>query len=120
MTQTPEKRGRQEDKQTCTAATVRLLLEGQKAAEQESKELQLHGVDVVNVTLVGVVEGLVRQATMLEFTLNDGSGRVKVRHYKNDSSDSEKDALAAGQYASVVGSLRSSPAVHISALSLRP
>ena len=34
--------------------------------------------------------------------------------------DSAKDSIAAGQYASVVGSLRSSPMVHVSAMSLRP
>lgn len=117
--QSPEKRTRQEDKQTCVPATVRLLLDAQRSVEDKGAELQLHGAEVVNVTLVGVVENLVRQATVLEFTLNDGSGRVKVRHYQTGDS-SEKDGLAAGRYASVVGSLRTAPAVHVSALSLRP
>lgn len=118
QTQSPEKRVRQEDRQTCMPATVRLLLDAQKAVEGKGEELKLHGAEVVNVTLVGVVEGLVRQATMLEFTLNDGSGRVKVRHYQTGN-NTEKDDLVSGRYASVVGSLRTSPAVHISALSLR-
>lgn len=119
QTQAPEKR-RQEDKQTCMPATVRLVLDAQRSVEEKGAELQLHGAEVANVTLVGVVEGLLRQATMLEFTLNDGSGRVKVRHYQNSESSSKEDGLVAGRYASVVGSLRSSPTVHISAMSLRP
>lgn len=118
QTQSPEKRVRQEDRQTCMPATVRLLLDAQKAVEGKGEDLKLHGAEVVNVTLVGVVESLVRQATMLEFTLNDGSGRVKVRHYQTGD-NTAKDDLASGRYASVVGSLRTSPAVHISALSLR-
>jgi replication factor A2 len=103
-------------------ATIRLLVEAQKTVEEKGTELQLHGAEVANVTLVGVVEGLLRQATLLEFTLNDGSGRIKVRHYQNSdgAADPNKDGLIVGRYASVVGSLRTSPAVHVSALSLRP
>lgn len=118
QTQSPEKKAKQEDRQTCTPATTRLLLDACKAAEQEGREVQLHGAEAANITLVGVVENLVQQATVVEFTLNDGSGRVKVRQYKN--SDAPVAALVSGQYASVVGSLRTSPAVHVSALSLRP
>jgi len=119
QTQSPEKRGRQEDKQTCMPATIRLLLDAQRTVEDKGAELQIHGAEVANVTLVGVVEGLIRQATMLEFTLNDGSGRVKVRHYQNSENSAKEDGLVAGRYARVVGSLRSSPTVHVSAMSLR-
>lgn len=119
--QSPEKKARQEDKQTCTPATVRLLLEAETAAEHDGrKEIELHGTEVSNLILVGVVEGLLRQAAVLEFTLNDGSGRMKVRHYKSDSgAQSGNECIANGHYVSVVGSLRTSPAVHVSALSLR-
>lgn len=118
----PEKKAKQEDKQTCMPATIRLLLAGQKEAEEKGGELELHGQEVANVTLVGTVEGLVRQLAMLEFTLNDGTGRVQVRHYTNAgiASDSENDGLVNGGYASIVGSIRTSPAVHISAMNLRP
>jgi len=117
----PEKK-RQEDNQTCMPATVRLVLDAQKIVEDKGTELQLHGAEVANVTLVGVVEGLVKQETMTEFTLNDGTGRVKVRHYLSAGigGDAGKDDIVAGCYASIVGSLRTSPAVHISALTLRP
>jgi len=114
----PEKGGKKEDKQTCVPTSVRLLLDSQKAADRDGGELQLHGAEAVNITLVGVVEALVQQATMVEFTLNDGSGRVKVRHYKNEST--VETALAAGQYVSLVGSIRTSPVVHVSAMTLRP
>jgi len=118
-TQSPEKKARQEDKQTCMPGTIRLLLDAHRAVEGKGTELLLHGQEVANVTLVGVVEGLVRQATMTEFTLNDASGRVAVRHYQNSDSAEKNDGIEAGHYVSVVGSLRTSPAVHVSALSMR-
>jgi hypothetical protein len=111
--QSPQKQQRQEDKQTCMPATCRLLLD---AVGRDEKELRLHGQEVANVVLVGVVEEL-SQGAMIEFTLNDGSGRVKVRHYQNND---KQDGLAAGRYVSVVGMPRLSPALHISAMSLRP
>jgi len=114
----PEKSGKKEDRQTCVPTSVRLLLDSHKAAERDGGELQLHGSEAVNITLVGVVEAIVQQATMVEFTLNDGSGRLKVRHYKNESSG--ETALASGQYVSLVGSIRTAPEVHVSAMTLRP
>lgn len=116
QTQSPEKRARQEDKQTCMPATIRLLVDSKSAGEEKGAELQLHGTEVANVTLVGVAEGISQQATMLEFTLNDGSGRMKVRHYQSSDGIAK---LTSGSYVSVVGSLRTSPSLHVSALSLR-
>ena len=68
------------------ASSVRLLLDAHAAGEGKGEELQLHGTECANVTLVGVVENLVQQATMLEFTINDASGRVKVYTYSAQDS----------------------------------
>jgi hypothetical protein len=114
-TQSPQKQQRQEDKQTCIPATCRLLLDavGQQADE---KDLRLHGQEIANVVLVGVVEELSLGA-MLEFTLNDGTGRLKVRHYQSNETE---HGIVAGRYVSVVGTPRPSPKLHISAMNLRP
>jgi hypothetical protein len=113
--QSPEKKARQEDKQTCVPATCRLLLDSVNQSADKN-EVLLHGQEVANVVLVGTVEEL-SQGAVVEFTLNDGSGRIKVRHYQNNEG---LEGIVAGRYVSVVGVLRPSPSLHISAMSLRP
>jgi len=115
--ESPVKKARQEDKQTCLPSTIRMLLDANQA---QAGELKVHGTEVVNVVLVGTVENLSRQAAVVEFTLNDGTGRMKVRQYSTGSADTDKDGLVAGRYVSVVGGLRTAPAVHVSALAMRP
>jgi len=115
--QSLEKRARQEDKQTCVPATCRLLLDSVKEGGDKN-EVLLHGQEVANVVLVGTVEEL-SQGAVVEFTLNDGSGRIKVRHYQNNDNGKGIDGIIAGRYVSVVGMLRPSPSLHISAMSLR-
>merc|ERR1719183_1007849 len=82
-------------------------------------ELCIHGAEVANVALVGVVETLVQQTTGLEFVLNDSSGRIKVRHYRQSEADAATKGIACGQYVCLVGSVRLTPTLHVSALSLR-
>jgi len=117
---TPEKKARQEDKQTCMPLTVRLLSDAATNKADDGAELKVHGTELANFVLIGVVEGLVQQATGIEFVLNDASGRIKVRHYQNGDADATTKGLVAGRYASIVGSLRMTPVMHVSALSLRP
>jgi hypothetical protein len=114
---TPEKRTRQEDKQTCMPLTVRLIQDAAASTGADGTDLKIHGAELVNIALVGVVEGLVEQATGLEFVLNDSSGRIKVRYYQ--SGDGSTTNLTAGCYVSIVGSLRMTPMLHVSALSAR-
>merc|ERR1719272_1815692 len=55
---------------------------------------------------------------MVEFQLNDASGRMKVRHYASGPAMGEGlEGLTAGRYVSVIGNLRTSPAMHVSAMS---
>ena len=79
----------------------------------------MHGAELCNFVLVGVEEGLVQLYPGLEFVVNDASGRIKVRHYGNGDADASIKGLVTGRYASIVGSLRMSPMLHVSALSLR-
>lgn len=118
----PEKRAaRSEEKQTSLPATVRMVQDA--AAQQHANgdsELQIHGLEPGVVILVGVVEGLVKQTASIEFVLNDTTGRIAVKYYITGECDSGLDSLAAGQYVNVAGSIRTSPAVHISVLGMRP
>jgi replication factor A2 len=88
------------------------------ARHKESQEILIHGTEASIVQTVGAIETLVQQAATLEFWLNDASGRIKVRYYGSDSTS--VTGLASGRYVSIVGSLRTSPAPHISAMSLQP
>lgn len=118
-TQEAPKRAKQEEKQTCIPVTVRVLQDA-VARHAESQEVLIHGVEASIVHIVGVVEALVQQAAMTEFTINDASGRMKVRYYTSSGTGSvDVPGLAAGRYVSVVGNLRTSPSAHISAMSLQ-
>jgi len=118
-TQLAQKAARQEDKQTCIPVTVRILQDA-IARHAESQEVLIHGVEASIVHLVGVVESLVQQSAVLEFQVNDGSGRMKVRYYGSGSGSMEGlPGLANGRYVNIVGNLRTSPAAHISAMSLQ-
>jgi hypothetical protein len=115
---TPVKKVRQEDKQTCMPLTARLISDAVANKMDDGTELQIHGNEISNVALVGVVEGLVQQATGTEFVLNDATGRIKIRHFhQGDTGTAE---LACGRYVSLVGSVRMTPMLHVSALTLRP
>jgi len=116
QTSTPEKKARIEDKQNCLAVTTRVIHDAVAQRVDSSSEIPIHGIEVANVALVGVVEKLVQQGTTLEFTVNDGSGRIKVRHYQTGGME---PSIKAGEYASIVGAIRTLPQLHISALSLR-
>lgn len=118
-TQEAPKRAKQEEKQTCIPVTVRVLQDA-VARHAESQEVLIHGVEASIVHIVGVVEALVQQAAMTEFTINDASGRMKVRYYTSSGTGSaDVPGLADGRYVSVVGNLRTSPSAHISAMSLQ-
>jgi len=106
---------RTEEKTTCIPVTVRMLLDAVAARNDEGSDVLIHGSEAGVIVLVGVVEALVQQSAMLEFQLNDGSGRIKVRHYGSGLTDT----LTPGRYVAIVGNLRSSPAVHVSAMSFR-
>jgi hypothetical protein len=119
-TQEAPKRARTEEKQTCIPVTVRILQDA-IARHTDSSEVLIHGTEASIIHLVGAVEGLVKQSATLEFQINDASGRMKVRYYGSGSGSMEAvDGLSVGRYVSIVGSLRTSPSPHISAMTLQP
>jgi len=100
------------------AVRLRLLVEAQEARKGDS-ELRVHGQEASQFLLVGLVEDLAKTPNSLEFTLNDASGQLKVRHYFTSASDALAE-VQAGHYAGIVGSLRTSPVVHFGAAWLWP
>merc|ERR1711865_1262255 len=114
-TQQAPKAAKQEDKQTCIPVTVRILQDA-VARHADSQQVLIHGVEASIVHIVGVVEGLVPQSAMIEFTVNDASGRMKVRYYTTGGIAPE--GLVNGGYVSIVGNLRTAPMAHVSAMSL--
>lgn len=117
--------GRQEERMACLPLTVRMAedaIERQKAAG--SDELCVHGVEVGQASVmlfVGAVEHLAKQAASVQFVLNDGTGRIRVRHFSSgDVGSAGFDQIVDGGYITIAGSLRTSPTLHVSATFLHP
>lgn len=117
--ETPEKKSgpSQEEKANCLPVTVRLI---QEAIENRSADgdIRFHGQEVGQVALVANVENLIKLPTSVEFVANDGTGRLKVRHYQ--TAESQWNGIEEGRYVSLVGQPRTAPMAHLSALVLRP
>lgn len=107
-----------EEKSTCVPVTVRIIQTAAAARTDESADILIHGSEAGLVHIVGVAESVVQQAAMLEFTLNDASGRMKIRHYSSGKGLPE-GTVTSGRYVSIIGNLRTTPALHVSAMNLR-
>eukprot|EP00971_Amphidinium_carterae_P070888 1402191-Amphidinium_carterae.1 len=55
----------------------------------------------------------------MEFSVNDGTGRMKVKYYVTSELPSELASLQVGDYIKAVGSVRATPGVHLSAVVLK-
>merc|ERR1740130_1892749 len=101
--------------------TIRALETALAQKAGDSEELRIYGQEASQLILVGTVESLVKQAASLEFTLNDATGRIRVRYYMHGSAgDLDLERLVEGEYVHAVGSLRTAPMVHFAVLCLRP
>lgn len=71
--------------------------------------------------LVAAVEAVhARQETCLEFSVNDGTGRLKARHFVTDAQQgSHLEQVVPGVYVSMFGIFRSAPAPHFSVTGMR-
>merc|ERR1712032_940875 len=107
----PQKKPRQEEKSACVAVTVRTIDLSVKSSD--GGEFRVHGEEVGQLLLVGVVETLVKQAASIEFTINDGTGRIKAKHYFTEKR-AELDSIAPGKYVSAVAQVRTAPQLHLS------
>jgi len=112
------KKPRQEDRQTCLPVTVRAVERALERRSDTGGELRFHGSEPGMLLLVGMVEAMTRQATSIELSLNDGTGRIKARHYVSDRQSGDLDALAPGCYVSAFGSVRTAPEVHLAVVGM--
>eukprot|EP00747_Dinoflagellata_sp_TGD_P163484 gnl/TRDRNA2_/TRDRNA2_182188_c0_seq1.p1 gnl/TRDRNA2_/TRDRNA2_182188_c0~~gnl/TRDRNA2_/TRDRNA2_182188_c0_seq1.p1 ORF type:complete len:276 (-),score=51.70 gnl/TRDRNA2_/TRDRNA2_182188_c0_seq1:83-910(-) len=114
---TDAKKPRQEDKMTCLPATIRAVETA--VAQATGGEILLYGSEPSLLMIVGVVEELARQTASLEFTLNDATGRMKARYFFSGPPPDDVDDFAVGKYVSMVGSIRTAPALHIGVTCMR-
>merc|ERR1712137_144511 len=110
---------RQDDKQTCLPLTWGMLMNAFAQGKDGSGELTVHGTQPTHVVLVGVVEKLNQQAASFEFIMNDTTGRLPIRHFTSGGKFDKMEAIEDGQYVSIVGSIRTSPNLHVSAMNVR-
>jgi len=111
-TQAAAKKPRQEERQTCLPVTVRAIDHAVQQQAEGGGELLFHGSEPGMLLLVGAAEAMTKQAASIEFSLNDGTSRIKARHYVSDRQSGHLDALEPGRYVSVFGSVRTAPEVH--------
>jgi len=60
-----------------------------------------------------------QQAASFEFIMNDSTGRLAIRHFTSGGKFDKIEAIEDGQYVSIVGSIRTSPTLHVSAMNVR-
>jgi len=113
------KRARQEERHTCLPVTVRMVQDAAEVQDQNDEEFQIHGLAAGLVLFVGTVEGLVEQATGIEFTLNDATGRIKVVHYAGAGAGADIGKFVPGAYVAVSGTVRPTPSLKVSAQFMR-
>eukprot|EP00419_Tripos_fusus_P089973 CAMPEP_0172859968 /NCGR_PEP_ID=MMETSP1075-20121228/71814_1 /TAXON_ID=2916 /ORGANISM="Ceratium fusus, Strain PA161109" /LENGTH=251 /DNA_ID=CAMNT_0013707929 /DNA_START=83 /DNA_END=838 /DNA_ORIENTATION=+ len=119
MMQEPAKK-RQEERHTILPVSISILETAiAKSSESESGGLLIHGTEPGMLLLVGVVEAWSRQAMSIEFRINDATGRMKARYYVTGNQTKEVEEIAAGQYVSVFGSVRTAPELHFAVAGMR-
>lgn len=120
MMQEPAKK-RQEERHTILPVSISILETAiAKASESESGGILIHGTEPGMLLLVGAVEAWSRQAMSIDFRINDATGRMKARYYVTDRQPTEVEEIAAGQYVSVFGSVRTAPELHFAVAGMRP
>jgi len=118
------KKPRNEEPQAILAVTVRSIelalanrLEGDDVVRFHGMEPG-HGLEPGMLVLVGAAEDVAQQASSLEFTVNDSTGRIFARFFMVDG-DNPLAGLAPGRYVALAGQLRTSPRPHISITNAR-
>ncbi|PKA51398.1 Replication protein A 32 kDa subunit A [Apostasia shenzhenica] len=92
--------------QTLIPVTVKQLLEAYHYSEDKSA-ITVNGVEITNIRLVGLVVNKVERVTDVSFTIDDGTGRMDISRWANESSDSDEVAsFQNGMYVKVHGHLR--------------
>ncbi|CAI8612158.1 unnamed protein product [Vicia faba] len=109
------------DFQGLVPVTVKQISEASQSGDEKSN-FAINGVDLTNVTLVGLVYEKAERNTDVNFVLDDGTGRIKCRRWVNESFDTkEMEEVLDGMYVRVYGNLKSFQGVRqLGAFSVRP
>ncbi|KAK8968477.1 Replication protein A 32 kDa subunit A [Platanthera guangdongensis] len=92
--------------QTLIPVTVKQIIEAYRSIEDKSA-IVVDGVELANMRLVGLVMNRTERATEVSFTLDDGTGRIDITRWANESTDTAEVALIRnGIYVMVHGHLR--------------
>lgn len=88
--------------------TVKQISQATQKLSDENSNFTIDGVDINNVTLVGMVFNKEERVTDVSFYLDDGTGRLEVKRWVNDTMESAEMAeVHNGAYVCVHGHLRS-------------
>lgn len=101
--------------------TVRQISEA-FSSSSENSNFVIDGVDVNNVTLVGILFNKAERVTDIAFELDDGTGRIECNRWVNEAVDTkEVEAIRNGMYIRLHGHLKGFQGKrHLVAFSLRP
>ena len=104
---------------TVRRVTVKQLFQ---AVNGGAEEIVIDGAPVGNVSLVGKVTSFVSNATFMSMELDDGTGKVLVKQFKQDSVDYDLgNDLKDGIYVRVFGTMSQySGDWHVNAFAIRP
>ncbi|KAK1372364.1 replication protein A 32 kDa subunit A [Heracleum sosnowskyi] len=101
--------------------TVKKIIEASQSGDEKSNFL-VAGVDVANVSVVGMVMSKAERVTDVSFALDDGTGRIDCIRWVNEAYDTkEMSEIEEGMYVRVNGRLKSFQGKkQIAAFSVRP
>jgi len=117
-TRTPTKDKAERDDVGVLPVLVRTLCKLNAADGGEGNALKLGTQKISKVVLVGRLEEMEVLTTQAEFTINDGTGTMKVKDY---SEDFQRSGLEVGTFVRVIGNPRpSSGEFYVSVMHMRP
>ncbi|XP_034699086.1 replication protein A 32 kDa subunit A-like isoform X1 [Vitis riparia] len=112
---------RNRDTQALLPLTVKQISEAFLSSDDKSNFL-IDGVEVNNVTLVGMVFNKAERVTDVGFMLDDGTGRIDCNRWVNEAVDTkEMEGILDGMYVRVHGHLKGFQGKrHLNVFSIRP
>lgn len=112
---------RSRDSQGLVPVTVKMISEASQSGD-DKLNFMINGLEVTNVTLVGLVYNKEERASDVNFTLDDGTGRVVCKRWASEVFDTrEMEAIQDGMYVRLIGNLKSFQGKkQIVAFSVRP
>ncbi|ONK72164.1 uncharacterized protein A4U43_C04F16450 [Asparagus officinalis] len=121
-TQTPESSfSKSRGGQGALPLTVKQISEAYHSNDDKSN-FAVDGMDASNVKLLGIVMNKAERVTDVSFTLDDGTGKIDVNRWVNETCETdEMAAIENGMYVVINGSLKGFQGKkHVVAFSVRP